>query len=148
MDGSAGTAAAAVTELVARPLHLAAVPAAGRRSCSRFGRVRRPPAVLERLPFVQGYGVDLGLLIDIAARFGIEAIAQVDLGVAASTATAPWTSCRPWPPGAPGGAAPATPGLAPERLVMTPPELDPVEITYRERPPLASLAEYRALHAD
>ena len=40
----------------------------------------------------------------------------------------------------------AAPGLAPERFVMTPPELEPVEITYRERPPLASLAEYRATH--
>ena len=37
--------------------------------------------VLEAVPFVQGYGVDLGLLIDISHRFGMESIAQVDLGV-------------------------------------------------------------------
>jgi glucosyl-3-phosphoglycerate synthase len=36
--------------------------------------------VLEAVPFVQGYGVDLGLLVDIGRRFGIDAIAQVDLG--------------------------------------------------------------------
>jgi glucosyl-3-phosphoglycerate synthase len=36
--------------------------------------------VLERVPFIQGYGVDLGLLIDIAELQGTEAIAQVDLG--------------------------------------------------------------------
>lgn len=36
--------------------------------------------VLEVLPFVEGYGVDLGLLIDVWRRFGIGAIAQVDLG--------------------------------------------------------------------
>ena len=28
----------------------------------------------------QGYGVDLGLLIDMADRFGLDAMAQVDLG--------------------------------------------------------------------
>ena len=38
-------------------------------------------SLLERLPFVQGYGVDLGLLIDIAELQGTEAIAQVDLGL-------------------------------------------------------------------
>ena len=37
--------------------------------------------VLEQVPFVQGYGVDLGLLVDVAARFGVESIAQADLGV-------------------------------------------------------------------
>ena len=36
--------------------------------------------VLEQLPFIEGYGVDLGLLIDIEARFGLGAMAQVDLG--------------------------------------------------------------------
>ena len=69
-----------VTELVARPLigllfpHLAflAQPLAGECAGRR--------EVLERLPFVQGYGVDLALLVDIAARWGVDAIAQVDLG--------------------------------------------------------------------
>ena len=36
--------------------------------------------MLEQLPFIEGYGVDLGLLIDIEARFGLGAMAQVDLG--------------------------------------------------------------------
>jgi hypothetical protein len=40
----------------------------------------------------------------------------------------------------------ATPGLVPERFTMNPPDLEPVEITYRERPALASLDEYRAAH--
>ena len=38
-------------------------------------------ALLETLPFTTDYGVDLGLLIDIAERVGLERIAQVDLGV-------------------------------------------------------------------
>ena len=69
-----------VTELVARPLvhllfpHLAgftqplAGECAGRRS------------LLEQLSFAPGYGVDLGLLVDVAAMSGVEAMVQVDLG--------------------------------------------------------------------
>ena len=37
--------------------------------------------VLEALPFVEGWGVELGLLVDIVERFGLDATAQVDLGV-------------------------------------------------------------------
>jgi glucosyl-3-phosphoglycerate synthase len=35
---------------------------------------------LEQIPFVQGWGVEIAMLIDIARVFGAEAIAQVDLG--------------------------------------------------------------------
>ncbi len=70
-----------VTEIVARPLvtllfpHLAPVvqPLAGEFAARRD--------VLAELPFVEGYGVDIALLIDAARRFGVEALAQVDLGV-------------------------------------------------------------------
>ena len=34
---------------------------------------------LERLPFFSGYGVEIGLLIDIFEMYGLSAIAQVDL---------------------------------------------------------------------
>jgi glucosyl-3-phosphoglycerate synthase len=69
-----------VTELVARPLiarlfpHLAGIvqPLAG-----EFAG-RRP--VLEGLPIVCGWGVDLALVIDVVARHGLPALAQVDLG--------------------------------------------------------------------
>ena len=37
--------------------------------------------VLETLPFVEGWGVEIGLLVDIVAAFGLAATAQVDLGV-------------------------------------------------------------------
>jgi glucosyl-3-phosphoglycerate synthase len=36
--------------------------------------------LLERLPFVTGYGVELGLLIDALRTAGLDALAQVDLG--------------------------------------------------------------------
>lgn len=69
-----------VTELVAKPLlrrlfpHLSLVlqPLAGECAGRR--------EVLERLPFVEGYGVDLGLVIDVVECFGAGALAQVDLG--------------------------------------------------------------------
>jgi glucosyl-3-phosphoglycerate synthase len=69
-----------VTELVARPLiarlfpHLTGIvqPLAGEYAG------RRP--VLESLPIVCGGGVDLGLVIDVVARHGLPALAQVDLG--------------------------------------------------------------------
>jgi glucosyl-3-phosphoglycerate synthase len=68
-----------VTELAARPLinmfwpHLAGLiqPLAGEYAGRR--------SLLEQVPFCTGYGVEVGLLIDIAERFGIDAMAQVDL---------------------------------------------------------------------
>ena len=58
------------------------VPAPGLdRAAARRASTPARRSLLERLPFVQGYGVDLGLLIDIAEVEGTEAIAQVDLGL-------------------------------------------------------------------
>lgn len=69
-----------VTELTAKPAlrllhpHLAHVtqPLAGEYAAWR--------EVLQRVPFVRGYGVDIGLLLDIASRYGAGAIADVHLG--------------------------------------------------------------------
>jgi glucosyl-3-phosphoglycerate synthase len=70
-----------VTELVARPVIGLFFPelAAIRQPLGGEFAARRE--VLERVPFVQGYGVDLALLVDVAARFGPASIAQADLGV-------------------------------------------------------------------
>jgi glucosyl-3-phosphoglycerate synthase len=35
--------------------------------------------VLEKLPFFSGYGVEIGLLIDMLEKFGLHSIGQVDL---------------------------------------------------------------------
>ena len=72
-----------VNELVARPAlellhpHLAdlAQPLGGEYAAWRD--------VLEQLPFVHGYGVDLGIVLDVAARFGASSIVEADLGVRA-----------------------------------------------------------------
>jgi glucosyl-3-phosphoglycerate synthase len=37
-------------------------------------------SLLESLPFAAGYGVETGLLLDTATGYGLDAIAQVDLG--------------------------------------------------------------------
>jgi len=79
LDGVAG-AGGRVTELVARPLvdlffpHLAGIrqPLAGEFAARR--------EVLERVPFVLGYGVDLALLVDVVDLVGMPAVGQADLG--------------------------------------------------------------------
>ena len=70
-----------VTELVARPLVALLFPELDGVVQPLSGEYAGRREVLERLPFVQGYGVDLGLLIDVHRLVGLEAIAQVDLGV-------------------------------------------------------------------
>ena len=76
-----GTGGGRVTELVARPLLSRFFPALATLRQPLAGEMAGRRAVLEAVPFVQGYGVETGLLIDVAARFGLEAVVQVDLGV-------------------------------------------------------------------
>ena len=133
-----------VTELVARPLislafsHLAglAQPLSG-----EYGGRRD---LLEQLSFASGYGVELGLLVDIAAAAGVEAIAQVDLGerrhrnrtldeLGPQAATILHTALR---------------RIAPELVEATGPLIrpgaDPVEIDIEEHPPMRSIPGYHS----
>jgi glucosyl-3-phosphoglycerate synthase len=82
LDGQA-TGGGRVTELVARPLIAVLLPHLSDIIQPLAGECAAPREVLERLPFAQGYGVELGLLADVAARFGLGSIAEVDLGVRA-----------------------------------------------------------------
>jgi glucosyl-3-phosphoglycerate synthase len=68
------------TELVARPLMSRYFPALTGLAQPLSGEYAGRRSVLEQVDFVQGWGVEMGLLIDIARRFGAESIAQVDLG--------------------------------------------------------------------
>ena len=45
------------------------------------GETAAPRSVLEKCGLADGYAVELALLIDVAGLFGVETIAQVDLGV-------------------------------------------------------------------
>jgi len=70
-----------VTELMARPLLSHLFPELAQFIQPLSGEYAARREVLEALPFVQGWGVEIGLLVDVAARFGNEAVAQADLGV-------------------------------------------------------------------
>ncbi len=69
-----------VTELVARPLLARLFPHLGDFTQPLSGEYGGRRSLLERLPFAAGYGVDVGLLIDVATLVGVGAMAQVDLG--------------------------------------------------------------------
>jgi glucosyl-3-phosphoglycerate synthase len=70
-----------VTELVARPLINMHWPLLAGVLQPLSGEYAGRREVLERLPFVTGYGVELGMLVDVLEVAGLDAIAQVDLGV-------------------------------------------------------------------
>ncbi|HYI60610.1 MAG TPA: glucosyl-3-phosphoglycerate synthase [Acidimicrobiales bacterium] len=69
-----------VTELVARPLISALHPELVGVRQPLGGEVAGRRSVLEAVAFAGGYGVDLGLLIDVVRGHGADAVAQVDLG--------------------------------------------------------------------
>ena len=70
-----------VTELVARPLLSHWFPGLRDIIQPLSGEYAGRREILEGLPFVEGWGVELGLLVDLAQRYGTGAITQVDLGV-------------------------------------------------------------------
>ena len=74
-------AAGRVTELMARPVISALFPHLAGFVQPLAGEYAGRRALLETVPFVEGWGVEIGLLIDLVANFGIDAIAQVDLDV-------------------------------------------------------------------
>jgi glucosyl-3-phosphoglycerate synthase len=83
-DGGAGAGATGggrVTELVARPLLTALRPELGCVLQPLGGEYAASRELLTSLPFAPGYGVDIGLLVDTFHRLGLDAIAQVNLGV-------------------------------------------------------------------
>lgn len=69
------------TELVARPLMSMYYPELTGLQQPLAGEYAGRREVLERLPFVEGWGVEIAMLIDVAREYGADAIAQVDLGV-------------------------------------------------------------------
>ncbi len=70
-----------VTELVARPLLNLHWPELAGFVQPLGGEYAARRSLLERLPFPTGYGVELGLLVDALEAVGLDALAQVDVGV-------------------------------------------------------------------
>ncbi len=68
-----------VTELTARPLLNLFYPELSGLVQPLSGEYGGRRSALEQLPFFSGYGVEIGLLIDMLDKFGLDTIGQVDL---------------------------------------------------------------------
>ena len=70
-----------VTELTARPLLNALWPELAGLVQPLGGEYAGRRSALEQVPFLSGYGVEVGLLVDLLGLLGLHGLAQVDLGV-------------------------------------------------------------------
>ncbi len=70
-----------VTELMARPVIDLLFPALVVVRQPLAGETAAPRWVFEKCTLADGYAVELALLVDVVSYFGVETIAQVDLGV-------------------------------------------------------------------
>lgn len=130
-----------VTELVARPAlgllfpHLASIvqPLGGEYAGRR--------ELLEQLRFVEGYGVDIALLIDIAAQFGTDVIAQVDLGTRRHR-NRPLDELSPQATAILQTVLQRAGRSVPSRATLVRPGLDPVEVVASELPALVEVPTY------
>jgi len=102
--------------------------------------------VLEQVPFVQGYGVDLALLVDLSSKFGFDALAQVDLGTRMHRN-------RPLDQLSPQAMAIMQTAFVRAHLPsaeavpqLVRPGVDPVTVPFVERPPMVDVEAYRRRH--
>ncbi len=79
LDGRPG--GGRTTELMARPLLAQFFPELAHLRQPLGGEYAVRRQAVEQVPFVQGWGVEVGLLIDLSRRFGADRIAEADLGV-------------------------------------------------------------------
>ncbi|MCY4103765.1 MAG: glucosyl-3-phosphoglycerate synthase [bacterium] len=79
LDGGPG--GGRTTELMARPLLAQFFPELAHLRQPLGGEYAVRRRAVEQVPFVQGWGVEVGLLIDLSRRFGADRIAEADLGV-------------------------------------------------------------------
>ncbi|MEW2562286.1 glucosyl-3-phosphoglycerate synthase [Streptomyces griseorubiginosus] len=80
LGGAAGQGGR-VTELMARPLLNMHWPQLAGFVQPLGGEYAARRSLLEQLPFPVGYGVELGMLVDALHLVGLDALAQVDVGV-------------------------------------------------------------------
>jgi glucosyl-3-phosphoglycerate synthase len=147
----APTGGGRVTELVARPLLSLLFPKLADVVQPLGGEYAARRDALEVLPFVEGWGVELGLLIDVVDRFGRDAVAQVDLGT---------REHRNRPVGELAAQSLAIIATALRRADLVrfdgptlellrydiAGELETEQVEIRERPPITTLDAYRSLH--
>ena len=142
-----------VTELTARPLLNALWPELVGVVQPLGGEYAGRRAALEQVPFVSGYGVEVGLLVDLVQRHGLAGLAQVDLGVRRHTSQT--EEALGGMAGQVVSAVLARAGVGRGAGLLTQfrhdgerfvPSSTPVGVD--ERPPMASVPEYRSLWAD
>jgi glucosyl-3-phosphoglycerate synthase len=137
-----------VTELMARPAISALFPHLTGFVQPLSGEYAGRRELLEAVPFVEGWGVEIGLLIDLAERYGIDRLAQADLGVREHRN-------RPLDQLAPQAMAVLLTvlrraGFADDEVSSTlvrydaQHHVDSIAIERRERPPMLDIASYRA----
>ncbi len=137
-----------VTELVARPLISALFPHLAALAQPLAGECAARREVLEEVPFVDGYGVDLGLVIDVAQRWGMAALAQCDLGERVHR-NRPLAELGPQAMAivqvafSRAAMAPDMAGVLPWQSRLVRPGVDPVTVTHSEHPSLATIAAHR-----
>lgn len=76
-----GTGGGRVTELLARPVIGALRPQLAGIIQPLGGEYAVTREFAESVPFAAGYGVEIGLLLDAHSRYGLDGLAQVNLGV-------------------------------------------------------------------
>ena len=141
-----------VTELVARPLLSHFFPKLAHLVQPLSGEYAGRREVLEAVPFVEGWGVELGLLVDIFERVGIAGIAQADLGVrehrnrplddlGAPALAILTTALRR------AGVEDVEDRVAQLVRCDADHEMVVVDVEVRERPPILTIPEYRERHS-
>ena len=80
-EDATGAGGGRTTELSARPLLTLLFPELAFLRQPLSGEFAGRSDVLREVPFIEGYGVEVGLLVDILRLCGADAIAQVDLGL-------------------------------------------------------------------
>jgi glucosyl-3-phosphoglycerate synthase len=142
-----------VTELTARPLLNALWPELAGFVQPLGGEYAGRRSALEAVPFVSGYGVEVGLLVDLLERSGLASLAQVDLGVRRHTSQGQEALGRM--AGQIVSTVLARAGRRQAGVLLTQfrhdgagfvPHSSPMAVD--ERPPMATVPEYRALRED
>lgn len=142
--GEAGETGGRVTELTARPAIALLHPQISHIVQPLSGEYGGRRELLEQLPFMAGYGVDLGLLIDVVRTVGVAGLAQVDLGtrihrnrpieeLGVQATEVLQVALRK-----------VDPRLAPLAATLVRPGRAPVEVAGEELPPLVTLPSYRS----
>lgn len=80
-EGHLGEGGGRVTELAARPLLALLFPELAAVVQPLSGEYAGRAEILRSLPMFTGYAVEAGILVDLVDRFGLDSLAQADLGV-------------------------------------------------------------------